>query len=189
MKSKLIVLMMIFAFATNAMAQLPVDEKTGKVTYTDVIQLEDMTKDEIYKKAKMWVVSTLKSGDNMVELDGSNSDQIVATGNIQLVLDSEKDKTKYILILNEGFLNFKFMIFCKDGRMKYEITNFDLTFTRASPSVPTINTGLEKIVVNDFGGNKTEKFEEYSKAAVDANIKILIAEFINSMKAEEEDDW
>ncbi|NOQ26268.1 MAG: DUF4468 domain-containing protein [Bacteroidales bacterium] len=108
MRTKLIVLLMIMAFASNVMAQLPIDEKTGKVVYTDIVQLEGMSKDEIYKKAKMWVISTLKSGDNMVELDGTNSDQIVATGNILLYLDPEKINTKVYFHLNEGFLNFNF---------------------------------------------------------------------------------
>jgi Domain of unknown function (DUF4468) with TBP-like fold len=82
MRFKLITLIIIFAFISNAMAQLPIDEETGKVIFTDVVRLEGMTNDEIFEKAKLWVVSTLKSGDNMVELDGTNSDKIIGTGNI-----------------------------------------------------------------------------------------------------------
>lgn len=110
MKFKLVTLLLFCAFASHAIAQLPKDEKTGKVAFTNVVQLEEMSKDEIYQKAKMWVVSTLKSGDNMVELSGSNSDQIVATGNIKLQLEKE-DMKEYKI--TEGFMNFKFIVFVK----------------------------------------------------------------------------
>lgn len=190
MKTKLIALLIIYLFVSNVKAQLPIDEKTGKVIFTDVVQLEGMTKDEIYKKAKMWVVSTLKSGDNMVELDGTNSDQIVATGNLVLNIAPEMLGTKLYFHINEGFLNFKFLVFCKDGRMKYKVMNFNLAYTKSTPSEPEINTSLENLDCCGYSKGRQNKFEDYSKTAVVSNINALIDDFIKNMRAkDEEEEW
>ena len=137
-----------------------------------------MPKDEIYKKAKTWVVTTLKSGDNMVELEGSNSDQIVGTGNIAFPEEAIKQ------FRNES-LNFKFIVKCKDNRLKYSVENFTLYLNVASRS------SLEK--VNDYSGSigkrKQEVFETEVKTASKKIIEELIQDFIMFMKSEQNEDW
>ncbi len=89
-------------------AQIPIDE-SGKAVYTDVVEVSNLTAKQIYDKAKFWMVFTLKSGDNMVELSAENSDRIIGTRNIQLEdipMINEYGKSK------ETYVNFKFIIFC-----------------------------------------------------------------------------
>lgn len=175
----------IFLLSFQANAQFPVDTKSGLVTFTDVIQLDGMSKDDIYKKAKFWIVSSLKSGDNMVELNGSNSDQIVGTGNISLNVSEQGMKD---FAIKESVLNFKFIVFCKEGKLKYKITNFDLAFVLKNNDI--VRTDLETIDLFPNANDKWQKnYEELVTETVTKDIQQLIKSFITEMNASNEDDW
>ncbi|WP_289056161.1 DUF4468 domain-containing protein [Carboxylicivirga marina] len=180
---KYLIFLLVISFSIPALGQnyeLPIDE-TGKVVFTDVIPLEEMSKVDIYKKAKMWIVSTLKSGDNMVELDGTNSDKIIGTGNI--IIPEEE-----IFSSHHESLNFKFIVMCKDNRLKYSVENFTLHLTMFNyNSVTSIEA------IRDYKGTIGKKrqiqFESEVKAAVKKNIELLVNEFVIHMNKTENDDW
>lgn len=168
------------------MAQLPVNEETGKVVFTDVVQADGMTKEQIYEKAKMWIVSTLKSGDNMVELDGTNSSKIVGTGNLIIPKVEINEKMNYHVFRNY-VLNFKFIVFCKDNKYKYSVENFHLTFNNVNS---TFTTGLEKVIeTGHFGKKKQVLFESAVKETAKEYIDKLIQELKSYMNKKSEDDW
>ena len=180
-----LILTVVFSLSVNA--QLPIDSETGKVIFSNVIHLDDMTKEEINKKAKSWIVTTLKSGDNMVELSGTNSDQVVGTGNIDLSNDEIDYST------NET-LNFKFIVKCKDGKLKYSIENFNLSFLTGgiAPSLKTTCLeNIEPFAPLKKNGQK-KKFdierENQIQTVVRKKIELLINDFISYMKKTEE-DW
>jgi len=181
--------LMVLIFGFSAIAQLPKNEKNGKVEYTDVVQLEGMSKDEIYKKAKMWMVSTLKSGDNMVELDGSTSDQMVGTGNIKPVIDDKKNKTRYLI--QDANLNFKFIVYCKEGRLKYVVTNLALSLNTGPNCVyGVIRTSLDNIEDFPVYGKKWQLvYRDFVTQFVNENINALINDFKSNLQLKEEDEW
>ncbi len=176
------VVAILFYYSQSVKAQLPIDKETNKVKFTNIVDLPLLSKDKIYKKAKLWIVSTLKSGDNMVELSGDNSDQIIGTGNI--LLDSLKIE-KYIA--QDAILNFKFIIFCKDNKLKYSVENFNLHYEYALHSY---NTELEEIKSPEYISNKyLVEFNKQTPIYLKKKIDNLIADFIYSMKKTESDDW
>ncbi|MBT3210250.1 MAG: DUF4468 domain-containing protein [Bacteroidetes bacterium] len=170
--------------------QFPIDPETQKVKYTDIVKFEGMTKDQLYHKAKLWIVSTLKSGDNMVELNGTSSDQIVGTGN--LLLDSVHHYV-YDGFYAKGQLNFKFIIFCKEGRLKYSVENFLFTFKVSQNDIR--QKAIEDLLIKPESEKKKEKkkkkpsFEEKNIPYLDSQIKALIADFLYKMNKSDEDDW
>jgi uncharacterized protein with TBP-like fold DUF4468 len=188
MRFKLITLIIIFAFISNAMAQLPIDEETGKVIFTDVVRLEGMTNDEIFEKAKLWVVSTLKSGDNMVELDGTNSDKIIGTGNIVIPQNEINEFIKPLKYFSNYTLNFKFIVFFKDNRLKYSVENFNFSFISTRKAY---NTGLVDII--DMTDIMTKKqnvnFSEAIRVVSGKYVENLIKDFITSMNKKEDNNW
>ena len=167
-------------------AQFPIDTETGKVKFTGIIDLSG-SKDKIYKKAKLWIVSTLKSGDNMVELGGDNSDQIIGTGNI--LIDSLKFQFEKKYYAREAHLNFKFIIFCKDNKLKYSVENFILTYSYSYDK--NVETGLENIKLPDDLMTKKdlEIFKTEGINYLKRKIDELISNFIYSMKKDENKDW
>lgn len=169
--------------------ELPKDE-SGIVVYTGVVSAEGLSKKELYDKAKFWIVSTLKSGDNMVELGGDNSDQIVGTGNLVMEdLPSGYSKNDKIKNLS---LNFKFIVFIRDGRYKYELSNFLLNYNHFLYLWQSYSSGLEDIKTPNFMKNekKIQEFQTRVTNAVNATLIDLIQDFKSSMsKSESSDDW
>jgi len=187
-------LLLLLLASISIQAQLPTNEK-GEVEYSEVVPLEGLTTEQMYNKAKLWIVSTLKSGDNMVELSGESSDQIVSTGN--LVIDDV-----WLIGGKAGYdaknirLNFKFSIFIKEDRYKYVVTNFTLTYDvvydvelRVIESVVTdLGDTKASILENKKNPEKKEEFVARIKTASDQALKELIKDFNDTMK-NPVDDW
>jgi hypothetical protein len=86
------------------------------VTYTKVIQTIDTnrTKDILYLNAKEWFVETFKSSNDVIQLDDKENGMIQG-----------KAKIKYSYTTNyNGYINFTIKIWLKNGRYKYEFSNF-----------------------------------------------------------------
>lgn len=174
----------------NTFAQLPKNDETGKIIYTEVIELPNLNKNIIYNKAKTWIVSTLKSGDNMVELDGTNSNQIVGTGNLildKLLYHPKRENT----FEADASLNFKFIVFCKDGKLKYNVENFTLS-TLEQRTAYYHKSSLENLTpppTNYIKEKHLENWRDLVEKYLDEQIKVLITDFVNYMKVEKDDDW
>lgn len=189
MKIKTIIFFILITLSLNLLAQLPTNVKTGAFEFSEIVLLDGLTKADIYKKAKFWMVSTLKSGDNMVELDGSKSDQVIGTGNLVMKIDEEFEK-KYSI--KDNVLNFKFIVFCKDNKLKYSISNFDLVLLLRSGNELRIDISDIK---NYPGLGKSKKSQElqtiYKESiykSINENIESLVKNFISSIKTAEE-EW
>lgn len=184
MKINLTVLSLFLSFVT--LAQLPTNN-LGEVVFSNVVELENQSKEELYKKAKFWIVSSLKSGDNMVELAGNNSDQVVGTGN--LLIDDVLTGLNKVNKTTFTSLNFKFIVFCKKGRIKYEVSNFLLSYKDSQNTI--IQTSIEKIKSPAF--IKKEKyislFEANMNEAINSSLNSLLMDFKESMKTKTDNDW
>ena len=188
MSSRVVLLSILLIAFNTLLAQLPIDSKTGQVKYTEVVDIEGSSKEKIYQKAKLWIVSTLKSGDNMVELSGTNSDQVVGTGN--LVLDSiasnEKDQAKAIF-WPACYVNFKFIVFAKDNKLKYSVENIQFSYRSANARKVR---PLEDIApLTNWKEEKKEEFRKANVPHIDRKIKALVSDFIANMKADASEDW
>ena len=162
-------------------AQLPIDPETGKVKFTAIVDIPETSKDKIYQKVKLWIVSTLKSGDNMVQLSGDNSDQIVGTGNI--ILDS-------IEYTQNPCLNFKFIVFCKDNKLKYSIENIILHYDYfVGYTRLTMETGLEEIKSIAPTKKRILEFQKKTSNYLKRVLDNIIVNFITSVKKEENNNW
>lgn len=186
MKHLLVVIISLsFAVFNNAQAQktkkqsdepevvyqfLLKDSITGKYKYEELIKSEGITQINIFDRAKDWVVRTLKSADNMVNLDDANKESITATGNI--LLDDQLGFVGY----REITLNFKLSVYCKEGRYKIIIDNFILNYiydtgTLRAPRTVSLEDGFKK-----EGAMTGKKQMEKVKAEADAKIKKMLEE-------------
>ena len=179
-----------FPILSNGQVELPIDE-SGNVVYTEVVALQGKTKKQLYDKAKLWMVSTLKSGDNMVELGGDNSDQIIGTGNISL--EDIKPPVNRNAQLISVYLNFKFIVFCKEERFKYELSNITLSYISRDIPLMTdtpVVTNLVELKYPSYIKNKQKigEFQSQTKNMAHQDLKALIRDFVNTMTSEDE-DW
>lgn len=135
----------------------------GKVTYTNTIMLDSVLKDEIYNRAKHW----LAFNSDRIMID--NKDELIGQGHF---------------LVDFSHVWYSISIHFKDGRYKYEITNFQVIHNIV------INGDSRELEVNleeyfTFLGMGDTKF--YNK--MDSRIKILKDSFEKTLNTRLNDNW
>lgn len=185
---QLLITLILFTFVTAFGQTIPKDEETGKFKYEKIIQAENLSQVEIYDRAKSWVVRTLKSGDNVVNLDDKSKAAITATGNILL-----ENQRGFLYRYENVVLNFKFNVYAKEGRFKIIVDNFtihyDLVFDDTSKArSSSLEDGFSK-----EGLVKGKKATEKMHAEVELKMKKLISDIeatiLTQTMETENDDW
>lgn len=94
-------------------------EDTDKLNYTEVVAVEGASKDELYNRAKLWFAKAFNSADAVIQMDSKEDGQLVGKALLQYkpTILSASEQTK-------GPVRYTVSIFVKDGRYKYEITDF-----------------------------------------------------------------
>lgn len=193
MKKIILLFILLSSVIVQAQTQFPIDEESGLVNYTAVVDLPGISQEELHEKAKFWIVSTLKSGDNMVELDGSNSDKIVGTGNLVLKELNDGGGGNGLNFL-KAYLNFKFIVRIKAGKVKYSIQNFSLTYGHSNYTHQSKLIDMEQHMPipksNYVLHNKARtNFKERNTIYLDAVITSVAKNFVAAMKKQDDDDW
>jgi hypothetical protein len=190
MKTKKTILMTIVAmlctFSTQLVkAQVPIDSTTGQVKYTEVIQVKDASKEKIYKKAKTWIASNFKSSDNMTETDDVNFEKLVGTGT--LIVDSLRLPYWGKSYAKRAYINFKFIVFIKDGKCKYGIENFMLYYGDGNSLIESDLIDIKPEMSKWTKGMRAD-FKKTVYERVDKTIKKLILSFTKTI-TEDENNW
>ena len=65
-------ILLLFALSNSSSGQtLPIDSTTGKITYTEVVKVDSITKDQLYSRALVWFTKTFKSAKDARSYHGS----------------------------------------------------------------------------------------------------------------------
>ena len=108
----------LFTLSLSAYGQdFPIDKSTGRIVYTDVIEAEG-SKDELYNRAKEWIVDNFRSIDHVLEVDSKQSSQIIGKGATRI--EGEMD---FFGFKSNALIGFTFKLNFKDGRYKYEFSD------------------------------------------------------------------
>jgi len=185
-------LLLLFACFSKNYGQLPKSE-LGEIIFENVVQQDGLTKEEIYKKAKLWIVTTLKSGDNMVELGGDESTNITGTGNVILSDQNYSGARGYSYEMQNISLNFKFSIFCKDSRYKYRIENFTLRcVVDDAHSIKEYRSSLEEPKIVGLEGDKKKAKRDKIIQSIYEETNSTINKLITNLKGivnTQEEEW
>ncbi len=144
MKKHLSVLTLLLAFGFTAIAKekeefkeiVTKDEATGEYYYEAVVPVEGIAKEEMFKRAKTWVLSNLKTSDNNINADEKDL-SIINTASV--VLDQTKG---WGWAITSGNIDFKLNVLFKDGRYKVRFDNIVINamyVTGAGTSLQTIS--------------------------------------------------
>lgn len=89
------------------------------LTYTEVVQVDSVSKDELYNRAKLWLANTYVNSKAVLQIDNKEEGQIICKALMIYTpkIFSGSEQTK-------GTIRYTFKIYLKDGRYKYEITDF-----------------------------------------------------------------
>lgn len=154
---------------------LPIDEKSNLITYEGVIEAEGISQLELFQKCKDWFHVFYKNPTNVIQTADTASWMIFGKAKINTSWIDKKD-FKY----PGPKIRYKIYVYMKDGRYKYQLTNFRHEGTTLDPIEEWLDTT----------GDNQEKFFGYL-SQVDAYATELIQSLDQAMqKLEEvEEDW
>ncbi len=164
---KIILLIVILSMTGFVQGQdLPIDENTGKITYSEIKVIDSLSKEELYTKTLEWFAYKFTSSKDVIQLKDDIKNKVIGKGNFAI---------KYYT--RNPNIYFTISVFLKDNRYKIVIT--DLKYSD--------NQG-EEFLVDDFPKSWGGKKKLYR--TVDTEVQLILADFYNYMKAQnEEDDW
>ena len=117
MKKLLFVLAFTFIGGQAFSQELPVSEKTGKVSYENVITVEGSTSSDLYISANEWFATTFNSANDVIQMQDKEAGKLIGRGVIQARL-KQYGSLKY-----SGLWNYTLSITTREGRYKYSLTN------------------------------------------------------------------
>jgi hypothetical protein len=154
----------------TAFAQLPVDSSTHLISYTGIVQANG-TQQELYSRAREWFAKTYNSAQSVIQMD--DKDKIVGKANM----------VSYYKNYHFGLIYYTISVYLKDGKYKYEITDF---YHKGE----FVNTGVSYTQTPDLGhcedlmnsSNKRDLkiFESFSKQ-INSEVQSLLSSLKESM--------
>ncbi len=157
------------------------DETNGTYYYEEVIQLANNTQDELYAKAKKWIVANFKTGDNNLSEDAKEYSLV----NSAAVKIDKKKKMGWAVY--DGAADFKFHFWAKEGRYKIRIDNiaFQILYASYPDGMKTKSETYSTLKENS-------KIDQYLKEQADEKLYSVLQAFKNGMTAaptKEKKDW
>ena len=154
--------------------------KDGKVTYSDIIELQGVSKDELYDRVKDWFIITYNSGKNVIQLDDKEKGEVLGKGCFR-----EKWRVRfYTSQIVNVWKTIKIQI--KDGQIRYEISDFKMkTIYLSSQYASLTDIGIPLEDWNKGNDSNNRKF--YPK--INTQIIALINSLEKAMRNKIDDRW
>lgn len=165
-------LLLMTVFSQN----MPIDTVTNLVSYSNVITADSTSKDELYTRAKEWIVLNYKSANDVIQLDDKQGGKIICKGvfNVTHVMG------------NVWNIDHTIILEFKEGKWRYTITQILYS------SYDCIGCQTPKPIENCKGSNMTnsEKFKE----KIDIQINSIISSLKTAMQKKSQssktnDNW
>lgn len=191
MKTLFTTLLVLIAFGSFAQEQAPADlpvDESGKINFTEVVQVDGTDKAELYTRARAWFATTFNSANNVLEMDDKEAGVLIGNAYRDITIMSLG-----IPVRVKFWYNVK--VYQKDGRYKYDIT--DLSY-EAYPSKYDMNPSkmpAEPIVIDNLykpNGKPraiNQSYKEETVQAVTALANSLKDAMQKSASASAGDDW
>ena len=181
---KIYILCMVLFISNGILAQdkllgiLPL--RDGKVTYTDVIQLQGVSKDEMYKRAKHWFVDTFNSGKDVIQLDDKENGEVIGKGCFKALWLINFYSSQSVNVWKT------IIIQIKDNRYRYEITDFRMRkYYLPSQNASITDVGIPLEEWNKGHNSSNKRF--YPK--INTQLAALIKSLEVAMKNNITDSW
>jgi hypothetical protein len=105
----------------------------GNYQYEQVVTVEGVNKEEMFKRAKSWIIANLKTEDNNIRFDEAD----MSISNTATVI--MKAASGFNWAITHGLVNFKLNLMFKDGRYKFAFDNIAVQAAYADGIVETLN--------------------------------------------------
>ncbi|MCD4768675.1 MAG: DUF4468 domain-containing protein [Bacteroidales bacterium] len=166
MKKLLLSILVLLNLDYSYCQDIPIDDKTGKITYEAIESSDSLNKDEIYLKTLEWFALSFSSSNDVIQLKDKDAGKVIGKGNFMMNYYSRNPT-----------IFFTITIMIKDGRYKIVIT--DLKY---------LDIQGDEFNLESFPKSWAGKKKLYS--TLDMNVKSILNDYkshINNLV--DEDDW
>jgi hypothetical protein len=161
------------------------DATSGDYYYEEVVEISGVKKEEIYDRAKKWVVANFKTADNNI----SFNDQEMSIVNSAAVKIDKKMFTG--VLIQDGAYDFKFHVWVKDGKYKVRVDNI-MYYLLIERSGGFAEKGLknETYAYGDLKDNKWSNYVKKQSADKTASVLAVMKDAVqNNTAPAKKDDW
>lgn len=95
-------------------------KKDGKIFFTEVVEVPDVEQSILHSRALEWFAKAFKSAQDVIQMNDKENGKIVGKGNFGDI----NINVNLGLVPVEGHVNFTISIYFKEGKYKFEITDF-----------------------------------------------------------------
>lgn len=165
----------------NKPAHLIFPKKDGEINYSGIVVVDNVTKAELYRRARKWFIDTYKSAKDVLQLEDKENGEVIGKG----FFEELWQVTFYANELTRIYTTVAITV--KDGRYKYEIKDFRIQyFVNGYGTIVgyNVDSPLDTWAV----GYRPENISKFF-AKVDGHVKDMIASLEKAMKTKTEDDW
>ena len=176
-KNMLVWAFLIVAIAINAKAQnLPVDSETKKITFQETVDIDSLSKDILYERAKQWIKNYYKSDrydmNDVVKSRLMKESYFVIKLTYDYKYKSDNNVT-YMLTLE-----------CKEGKYRYTLTDFKFYNVKSGPKTELpLEASYAKLNTQNKGEAVTQ---------INAEVPLIIEDmkkFMSTGLIKNKDDW
>lgn len=123
---KLILLFFISAapLAVFSQATRTIDPETKLITYTEVVNMPGLTKDQLYKRAHKWFHKYYKNPAEVVKEKDSVAASIKGVHRFKITKDVKTGKNESVKN-DAGLVQYDLSVMAKDGKYKYTVTRIN----------------------------------------------------------------
>lgn len=149
------------------------------LSFSEVVTVDSVPHDELMKRAKVFLIEYFKDASAVIQMEDKEANSIM--GKAAFIYQAPSSFFNYVSMLT-GPVRYMIKIDFKDGRYRYEVSNFVHYTSKEQPAGGLIDTGTEypedrklfqmsKGFWNDIWSDLKYECKEHSKA------------FSNSLKA------
>jgi hypothetical protein len=169
--------LLFVVFTSNLNAQnLPTDSETKKITFQETVDIDSLTKDVLYERAKQWIKNYYKSDrydmNDVVKSRLMKESYFVIKLTYDYKYKSDNNVT-YMLTLE-----------CKEGKYRYTFTDFRFFTVKSGPkSVLPLEGSYAKLNTQNKGEAVTQ---------INSEIALIIEDmkkFMSTGLIKDKDDW
>lgn len=149
-------------------------DNTGNFKLDMVTNVDNVPKEEMYKRAKKWVLANLKTSDNNINF---NDEDLSIINNSSILI--EPISKAFVGVISQGVADFKFNLQFKDNKYRLIIDNVTVYLEHAETAPPnsfSYNTLMQK------EGNKAIKNPGKKRYALDIHIIKQINQQLESIE-------
>jgi hypothetical protein len=181
---KILSFLSLFLFCTVTFAQtksgaLPVDSATHLITYEEVVQMPNVSAELIHNKVLAWFRQYFKNSGEVIRQNDLMQHIVMGKPRFKIYNPADKDGLK----TDAGLVQYTITVSSRDGRFKYELTDFNWKQVSYYPAERWMDTKAATYV--RVYADYLKQVEEYSRSLI-SDLKNTV---LTDKPVKDKDNW